>query len=164
MGKRSNLRIGLFFLCAALLFTSLLVPTISEDWRQSKIEAVEFFTIGPRFFPYLSAGIMGLLSLLLILEDLFHKGTGPAKPQTPSPPHPLQPVLAFMGIGFGYIAVLPYLGVILATPLCLAVYFWYFEFRRWIWTLLLSIGVTVIIYYCFAKLMMVPLPMGFLEM
>jgi integral membrane sensor domain MASE1 len=71
--------------------------------------------------------------------------------------------LAFMGIGFGYIAVLPYLGVILATPLCLAVYFRYFEFHRWIWILLLSIGVTAIIYYCFAKLMMVPLPMGFLE-
>jgi hypothetical protein len=155
---------GLFFLCAALLFASLLVPTISEDWRQSKIEGMEFFTIGPRFFPYLSAGIMGLLSLLLIFEGLLRKRAGTGKAETPSSQPSLRPVFAFMGIGFGYIVVLPYLGVILATPLCLAVYFWYFEFRRWIWTLLLSIGVTGIIYYCFAKLMMVPLPMGFLEM
>jgi integral membrane sensor domain MASE1 len=163
MGKRTNLRIGLFFLSAALLFASLLVPTISEDWRQSKIEEVEFFTIGPRFFPYLSAGIMALLSLLLIFDGLLPRVPGPGEAQTTSPQPPLRPVLAFMGIGFGYIAVLPYLGVILATPLCLAVYFRYFEFHRWIWTLLLSIGVTVVIYYCFAKLMMVPLPMGFLE-
>lgn len=163
MGKRSNLRIGLFFLSAALLFASLLVPTISEDWRQSKIEDVEFFTIGPRFFPYLSAGIMGLLSLLLISDDLLRKRTERGKVEPARPKPPLRPVLAFMGIGFGYIAVLPYLGVILATPLCLAVYFRYFEFQRWNWILLLSIGVTAVIYYCFAKLMMVPLPMGFLE-
>lgn len=158
------MKIGLFFLSAALFFTFLLVPTISEDWRQSKIEDVEFFTIGPRFFPYLSAGIMGLLSLLLIFDVLLLKRAGAGETETPPPQPSLRPVLAFMGIGFGYIAVLPYLGVILATPLCLAVYFWYFEFHRWIWTLLLSIGVTAIIYYCFAKLMMVPLPMGFLEM
>jgi putative tricarboxylic transport membrane protein len=163
MGKRANLRIGLFFLSAALLFAFLLVPTISEDWRQSKIEDVEFFTIGPRFFPYLSAGIMGLLSLLLVFDDLFRKRARTRKAEPPPPQPSLRPVFAFMGIGFGYIAVLPYLGVILATPLCLAVYFWYFEFHRWIWTLLLSIGVTAVIYYCFAKLMMVPLPMGFLE-
>lgn len=163
MGKRSNLKIGLFFLSAALLFVSLLVPTISEDWRQSKIEDVEFFTIGPRFFPYLSAGIMGLLSLLLIFDDLLRKSAGRRKAETTPPNRPLRPVLAFMGIGFGYIAVLPYLGVIFATPLCLTFYFWYFEFQRWNWVLLLSIGVTVLIYYCFAKLMMVPLPMGFLE-
>ncbi len=164
MGKPADLRIGLFFLSAALFFAFLLVPTISEDWRQSKIEDVEFFTIGPRFFPYLSAGIMGLLSLLLIFDGLLRKRAGPGEAKTPSPKPPLRPVLAFMGIGCGYIAVLPYLGVILATPLCLAAYFWYFEFHRWMWTLLLAIGVTVIIYYCFAKLMMVPLPMGFLEM
>jgi hypothetical protein len=163
MGKRTNLRIGLFFLSAALLFASLLVPTISEDWRQSKIEEVEFFTIGPRFFPYLSAGIMALLSLLLIFDGLLPKVPGPGEAETASPQPPLRPVLAFMGIGFGYIVVLPFLGVILATPLCLAAYFWYFEFHRWIWILLLAIGVTVIIYYCFARLMMVPLPMGFLE-
>jgi hypothetical protein len=164
MGKQANLRIGLFFLSAALLFASLLVPTISEDWRQSKMEGVEFFTIGPRFFPYLSAGIMGLLSLLLIFDGLLRKRSGTGEAETPPPQPSLRPVFAFMGIGFGYIAVLPYLGVILATPLCLAVYFWYFELHRWIWSLLLSIGVTAIIYYCFAKLMLVPLPMGFLEM
>lgn len=163
MGKRANLKIGLFFLSAALLFALLLVPTISEDWRQSKIEDVEFFTVGPRFFPYLSAGIMGLLSLLLIFDDLSRKRAGTGEAETPPPKPPLRPVLAFMGIGFGYIAVLPYLGVILATPLCLAAYFRYFEFQRWNWILLLSIGVTAVIYYCFAELMMVPLPMGFLE-
>lgn len=164
MGKRSNARIGLFFLSAALCFAFFLVPTISEDWRQSKLEDVEFFTIGPRFFPYLSAGIMGLLSLLLIFDALLRKRAGAGEAGTTSPKTPLRPVLVFMGIGFGYMVVLPYLGVILATPLCLAAYFWYFGFHRWSWVLLLSIGVTVTIYYCFAKLMMVPLPMGFLEM
>jgi putative tricarboxylic transport membrane protein len=159
-----NFKIGILFLTFALIWMVFLVPTIGEDWRQSTIRDIEFFTVSPRFFPYLSAGIMGILSLLLLLESLL---SGKAKEEDP-PNSPskiqLKPVLVFMGIGIGYIAALPFLGVMVATPLCLAACFWYFKFRRWGWILLLSIGVTVIIYYCFEKLMMVPLPRGLLEM
>jgi putative tricarboxylic transport membrane protein len=163
MFKILDVKIGFLFLIFALVVAFLLVPTIGQDWRQSKAADVEFFTVGPRFFPYLSAGIMAFLSLLLILGGIRHRRsqayeTGPVMKKAP-----LNPVLFFMGIGTGYIAALPLLGVALATPLCLAAFLRYFEFRRWGWILLISIGVTIAIYYIFEKLMGVPLPMGFLE-
>jgi putative tricarboxylic transport membrane protein len=164
MFKSLDIKIGLLFLTLALVVALLLVPTISEDWRQSTAGDAEFFTVGPRFFPYLSAGIMAFLSLLLIFEGLRQRHSRADETQPTLKKAQLNPALAFMGIGTGYIAALPLLGVAIATPLCLAAFFWYFELRRWGWTLLFSIGVTVVIYYVFEKLMGVPLPMGFLEM
>jgi putative tricarboxylic transport membrane protein len=163
MLKILDVKIGLFFLILALVVAFLLVPTIGQDWRQSKAADVEFFTVGPRFFPYLSAGIMAFLSLLLILGGLRQRRSGLDEPSPVPQRGQLNPVLAFMGIGTGYIAALPFLGVAVATPICLAAFFWYFELRRWTWILLFSIGVTIAIYYVFEKLMGVPLPMGFLE-
>jgi putative tricarboxylic transport membrane protein len=163
MLKILDVKIGFLFLIFALVVALLLVPTIGQDWRQSKAVDVEFFTVGPRFFPYLSAGIMALLSLLLIIGGLRQRRAGLDEPRPMLKREQLYPVLAFMGIGTGYIAALPFLGVAMATPICLAAFFWYFELRRWGRILLFSIGVTIAIYYIFEKLMGVPLPMGFLE-
>lgn len=163
MFKSLDVKIGLLFLTLALVLALFLVPTIGQDWRQSTAVDVEFFTVGPRFFPYLSAGIMAFLSLLLILGGLWKKGYGAEETRPVMKKDQLNPVLAFMGIGTGYIAALPFLGVAIATPLCLAVFFRYFELRRWGWILFFSIGATIVIYYVFEKLMGVPLPMGFLE-
>ncbi len=163
MVGRANLKIGLFFLLISIFFTIFMVPTVSDEWRKASIADVEFFTVGPRFFPYLSAGIMGLLSILLIIESITKIRAGDRERHEPITTDQLKPVLAFILIGVVYIAVLPFLGVILATPLCLVVYFLYFELRNWFWIIGLSVSMTVIVYLCFAKLMMVPLPMGFFE-
>ena len=163
MFKTLDVKIGLLFVIFALVLVLFLVPTIGQDWRQSTAADVEFFTVGPRFFPYLSAGIMALLSLLLIIEGLRQRSSGASATRPVIRQDSLNPVLAFMGVGTGYLAALPFLGVAIATPLCLAAFFWTFELRRWGWILLFSIGVTIAIYYIFEKLMGVPLPMGFLE-
>jgi len=163
MFKILDVKIGLLFLIFALVLGIFLVPTIGQDWRQSTAAEVDFFTVGPRFFPYLSAGIMAFLSLLLIFEGLRQRSSRANEARPVMRKDPLHPVLVFMGIGTGYIAALPFLGVAIATPLCLAAFFWTFELRRWGWIFLFSIGVTIAIYYIFEKLMGVPLPMGFLE-
>ncbi len=163
MFARINLRIGFLLLALALFFAIVMVPTVSEEWRQASTSDVQFFTVGPRFFPYLSAGIMGFLSIMLILESWLRIRSGLAKSRWVFPTERLKPVITSICIGIAYIAVLSPLGVIPATPLCLVVYFWYFGLRRWKWIIILPIGITAIIYICFEKLMMVPLPMGLLE-
>ena len=164
MIKDLDFKIGFFFLAFALFFASVIVPTVGEDWRQSTVGGVEFFTVGPRFFPFLTAGIMGILAILLMIGSFLREKAGAAESRVPIHKEQLKPVLVFIGIGIVYVASLPFLGVLLATPVCLMLYFWYFDLRKWVWVLLLSIGITAAIYLCFEKLMMVPLPMGFLEM
>ena len=163
MLSRVDFKIGLVLLIFALLFAAFMVPTISEKWREASTADVEFFTVGPRFFPYLAAVIIGLLSIILIIDSRLKIRSGDSESIAPITAEQLKPVCVFIGIGIVYIVLLPYLGVLVATPLCLTVYFWYFELRKWIWVAALSIGTTIIVYLCFAKLMMVPLPMGFLE-
>jgi hypothetical protein len=75
----------------------------------------------------------------------------------------LKAVLISTGIGMSYIVLIPLLGVILVTPLCMAAYSWYFGLRRWVWIVIVPIVLTAFIYVSFGKFMMVPLPMGFLE-
>ena len=163
MLSKVNIKIGLFFLILAILFAVFMVPTISEEWREASTADVEFFTIGPRFFPYLAAGIIAFLSIILIIDSSLKMRSGDTELFAPITADQLKPVCVFIVIGIVYISLLPFLGVLVATPPCLAVYFWYFELRKWIWVAAISIGTTVIVYLCFAKLMMVPLPMGFLE-
>ena len=164
MLKNINFRIGLFFLLLSVLFGIFLVPTVGEDWRKTAGADVEFFTVGPRFFPYLCAGIMALLSTLLMVDSVLKIKSGAKRSRPPIHKEQLKPVLVFMGIGTIYIFSLSFLGVLIATPLCLIVFFWYFDLRKWAWILPLAVGITALIYICFEKLMMVPLPNGFLEM
>ena len=164
MLKSLDFIIGLFFFVLAVLFGLFIVPTIGEDWRETAGADIEFFTIGPRFFPYLSAGIMALLAALLAGNSILQARSGAAGPLPPIRKEQLKPVLVFMCIGTVYILSLSFLGVIIATPICLIAYFWYFDLRKWIWILPLAVGITALIYICFEKLMMVPIPKGFLEM
>jgi hypothetical protein len=163
MFRSVNFRVGLFFLAFSFFVTIFIVPTISEEWRQASTADVEFFTLGPRFFPYIAVGIIGFLSVILITQSWVQR-------RSRSTPHPsvftsgtLRAVFTSIGIGLTYIVLIPLLGVILTTPLCLAAYFWYFRLRRWVWMIVVPIVLTAFIYICFGKFMMVPLPMGPLE-
>lgn len=160
MFKILDFKIGIFFLIFSLVFGLLLVPTIEENWSYSPKAKVQSYTLGPRFFPYLSASLMGLLSILLMAKSLYAKKQHAEENKLLRSKSGFQPVLVFMVIGSGYIAFLPYLGVALATPLCLLTLFWYFGVRKWIWILLFTIGVTIFIYVVFEKLMGIPLPQG----
>ena len=164
MRQHLNLKIGLFFVVLAVAFAVWVVPTVEEDWQQTAGGDVEFFTVGPRFFPYLTAAIMGLLGLVLTLHSVLEVRAGAPPPRWTLTGDHLKPVLVFIALGAAYSAALPYLGVLIATPICLVICFRYFDLRQWGWVLLLAAGTTAVIYLCFEKIMMVPLPMGFLEM
>ena len=123
MFKQLNSKIGLFFLAFALLFALFIVPTVSEDWRKTAGADVEFFTVGPRFFPYLTAGIMAMLSVMLIVDSAFQAKFGKKDSQSAINKEQLIPALMFMAIGTVYIFSISFLGVLIATPLCLATYF-----------------------------------------
>ncbi len=138
-----------------------LVPTIEQDWQHPAHGERQFYTLGPRFFPYLSAGLMAFLATLLILGSLRRRTTlGGRERKEASAKGELRPVLAFMGIGTAYIMALPLLGTALATTFCLIGLFRYFGFRSWVWGLILAGGISMLIYFIFEKMMGVPLPVS----
>ncbi|NIO12103.1 MAG: hypothetical protein GTO40_30405, partial [Deltaproteobacteria bacterium] len=105
----------------------------------------------------------GFLSVILILQSWWQHYSRLTSPRPVFASDVLKVVLTSIGIGVAYIVLIPFLGVILVTPLCLAAYFWYFGLRRWVWIIVVPIVLTAFIYICFGKFMMVPLPMGFFE-
>jgi hypothetical protein len=163
MFKSINFRVGIFFLAFSLCVALFVVPMIGEEWRQAPTADMEYFTLGPRFFPYISIGIIGFLSVILILQSWWQHRSRLTAPRPVFTGDVLKAVLTSIGIGGAYIVLIPLLGVILVTPLCLAAYFWYFGLRRWVWIIVVPIVLTAFIYICFGKFMMVPLPMGLLE-
>lgn len=161
MTPKRNLQIGLLILGFALIFIFALVPTVREDLLKAD-KNIQFYVVSPRFFPYLASGLMALISAILIghswlkIKEFVNSSSDIDKDR-------LKPVMMSMALAVAYITVLPYLGVLIATPIFLLLYFWYYGFRKGFWPIILSIGVSALIYLCFAKIMMIPLPMGFLK-
>lgn len=161
MFKVREVKIGTFFLIFSLGVTFFLVPTIEQNWEHPAKGERHFYTLGPRFFPYLSAGLMAFLATLLILGNL-RESSRPREAEKieTKGKRELRHVFAFMGIGAAYIGALPLLGTALATPFCLLGLFQYFGFRSWVWELVLAGGITMLIYIIFEKMMGVHLPVG----
>jgi putative tricarboxylic transport membrane protein len=158
-----NLKIGCFFLALSIFVIVFMVPTISRDWREASFTSADMYAIGPRFFPYLAAAIIGILSVALIAGALKSKQIEEAEEKPFMNAEHFKNILVFLVIAVLYIALFQWLGAIIATLLCLICNFTYFEVRGWVWRIGLSLATTLVIYLCFAKMMMVPLPMGFLE-
>jgi len=162
MPKNLDFMIGLFFLAMALLFAIFMVPTIGEPWSGILEEEEEFYTVGPRFFPYLASGIVAACSLLLLVKSRREDRSSESVPITSFTLDQIKSAGAFVGIGLVYILLLHPLGVVVATPLCLASFFWYHGTRGWVGLLLVPLTVTAAIYIVFEKFMMIPLPEGIL--
>lgn len=163
MTDKLNFKIGCFFLGLSILVIVFMVPTISEDWREASFMSAEMFAVGPRFFPYLAAAIIGILSIALIFTSTRNSKTTKEAKEVNFTLEQFINVIVFTVVGVIYTVLFQVLGVLIATPLCLLFYFIYFEVQSWVLRIGLSLGTTLIIYLCFAKMMMVPLPMGFLE-
>ncbi|MPY90028.1 MAG: hypothetical protein GEU99_19155 [Luteitalea sp.] len=147
--RSTEFRLGIAFATLALA-ALLLVPTISNEWRRSTIAGDQFFTLGPRFFPFVAVALMGLFSALLIVSN---RRTA----SRDEPRRPLRAVVAFFVIGAAYVAAFPFWGL-LATPFCLGALFFYFGVRRWTTLVLVPIVTTVLMVICFEHVMRIPLP------
>lgn len=162
MLKSPDFEIGIFFLAFALLVAVFLVPGIGEGLGGFSASQEGFYTVGPRFFPLLAAGIIGLLSLLLILRSASqNRQAGPLHRSLTG--EQVKAVSIFLVIAFTYVALVAPVGLVLTTPLCLAALFWVYGLRRWYWLTVVPLVVIAVIYFCFEIVMDVQLPNGLLE-
>ena len=114
---------------------------------------------GPGFLPFGLALILSILSLALILQNW--KKDESAAPFWPERTW-LRPLLG-VGIFLLYAFLLGILGFIPTTFLFLILWMWIIEQVRWGTILVISIGVTGVLFFIFEYFLEVPLPGGFLS-
>ncbi len=123
---------------------------------------------GPALFPGVIAVGMAVCAALLVVKGLASRARGGERaqwiafnPWVRSPRH----VIAFLlvvAVNVFYILLVHRLGFIITGVIYLAALFAVFGVRpRWI--LPIAIAVTLVIHYCFYKLLKVPLPWGLLQ-
>lgn len=140
----------------ALLFLTLAVPSIPDDWQHS---AEAYYSVGPRFFPYIAGALCLLLGIGVIVHPEGHNKMsglrdGKARGR----------VLSSLGLTLGYVALLDVIGFTLATIVTLVLFFTVFGERRWYVIVPMAVGVAVVTKFTFLKFFMLELPAGLFDL
>lgn len=112
-------------------------------------------TLGPGFFPTLTAGLLAIFALWQLVTALLQKKSEDA----PAPPK--SSLLAIFAVTGVYIAVLPLVGFLVSTPLFLiagGLVISEDPKRKWKPVILSSVVTTGVLYTVFSVLLHVPLP------
>lgn len=139
--------IGLVLLAFSLALLFWIIPR--------EVEMVEGNVgpgMNPAFMPQCIAFLLGILTILVILTR------APHEEETVR----LFPRRTVITIAFfvGYIIVTSMVGYLPASLAILPAYLWFFGARKWKVVVPLSIGLPILLYLFFAKVMLVILPTG----
>jgi hypothetical protein len=117
---------------------------------------------GTAFFAFLSAGVLGVLSLVLFLRTLFAKRRATNGESLSARRYARGAFVITMLVVYGI--VMEAVGYIIATFLLLALFFWIFNPRNMRWLLssvVLAIIATGASYYLFSVLLKCQFPKGY---
>lgn len=115
-------------------------------------------TLGSDFMPWVLAGCLFLLSLLLLIKSVF--GSSPEQFDfSISPKEGFGVIFLTIGV-FAYVKFMILIGFVLATPIFLALLMLITGSRKWKEIVIVSIFATFSIYLLFQKIFQVILPRG----
>ena len=154
----SDQKIGLFLLlfCVAMYF--FIIPFGVEMYRRKPT------TLTPATFPILITFILAILSLLLIVKNYFPKQKvleSDQKTRIFFNRSSIRVVLV-IGLFFLYLILTPTIGYLTTSILLMPVFFMLFQAKNKVIIAVLSIGLPCLLYWFFAKVMLVMLPRGLL--
>ena len=155
---RSDTALAFVIIAFALVVAFGLTPFISEEWKATA--EARYYVVGPKMFPQLAAGILVLLSLVLIVAD--RRSATPSRAAGLNAEERRNLAITLV-IAVGYLVLLPYLGFLAATVMGLLAFFLCFGERRWYVVVPIVLIGPIVIHYCFATLIQVPLPEGIVE-
>lgn len=146
--RRADFYIGLGLLAIALVY-----------FQQSFMILRGFASdrLGPAFFPRMLALTLAALAVTLIVRAV----AGRSDPSRP-PAIQARTLAAVLVVLVLYAFALPYLGFLIATPFMLGAVIWFLGLRAWPSLAVTAVGVTVVLWIVFARLLRVLLPAGFL--
>jgi putative tricarboxylic transport membrane protein len=131
-----------------------------------KLPPAAMVPIGPAFYPRIVLSVLAILSAILIVMDVRAMRTSPQAPTAaPAGPAPNYRLVLTVFILFGlYIALLPLLGFRIATflfVLALQVALeWPRDWKRWLLSVAVAIGTSLICHFVFEDYLSVLLPRG----
>lgn len=137
----------------SLLFLTLAVPSITGDWQQGN--DARYYTVGPRFFPYIAGSLTLIFGLLIAVRP---EGGGSFASLLDRDKR--RNFLYAFGISIAYVALLDVIGFVIATIVSLVAFFLCFGERRWGWIVAIAIGVPILTKLFFLKGFMLELPTG----
>ena len=146
---------GLILLAFSLLLAFYFTPTQVEIHQHIAIVANS-----PRFFCYLTAGMLGVLSVILIFLGR-RKDAQTAEAQ-PASWKPLWRGLLSTAIACLYVILANFLGFFVSTALAMTFFLVYFGIRKWTGVLLFLVIVLGFIYLLFVQALKVVMPDGLL--
>jgi len=115
--------------------------------------------IGPAYWPRVILGGMFIFSLLLLMSIFVSRRSYTAASLMEKIPHPQNFWLVF-GCTAAYVAVMEWIGFVLATLIYLGTLFWLLKFRQIKPFLLVVFGSTLFSVLLFPLLLGIPLPRG----
>lgn len=116
-------------------------------------------TLGAAFMPWVLAGALLLLSLLLLFNSLAIK-EDPDRQKAKLPLKELSGILGFVFLIVAYITLLYYLGFVIASIFFMAALIFLSGSRKSLEIVFFSVATTVVIYLLFQKFFEVQLPAG----
>ena len=112
------------------------------------------------YFPFRIGVILGLASLVVALRSLF---ANPHQQEVFVSWQRLKPVLLVLLPTAVYVLAIQFLGIYVASALFVAAFMRVMDRSGWLKTLLVSIGVSALLFWMFEMQFTVPLPKGPLE-
>jgi hypothetical protein len=103
---------------------------------------------GMGLMPFGASGVLGILSLIVLLQSFWKKEESPWVPLFSGVLW--KRILIVMMVLILYIRVMPFFGYLISTFLLMSFLFWIVRGQRWWWVLISSLLVSSISYYVFS--------------
>lgn len=151
------MKIADFIAAAVGLLLCAAVWLVSSDFPKDVI-----MKIGPEFFPRIVAAGMGLACVALVVNAL-HVNSDEQAPTLSFLDPGIQRALIVLGITAVYIAVLDFLGFIVATIIFMMYMMYLLKLRNMVKMFFVSLGTAVGVNFAFTGLLGIQLPYGLLD-
>lgn len=148
--KNVNFWFGIFFIILSLLLIFIIIP--------NNVPNVKGFKQQPRLFPQIFSGLIGILGLLLFLNNV--KAWQKFEPHSEIASKEVLRVLFIMLLGIAYIVLVKHIGFIICTVILLFILISYFGESNFKLTVLIAICFTLAIKVLLQVLLKINLPQG----
>lgn len=157
--ERRDLCVGLVLLVGALFLCFLVIPFFVQQDSTS--------VMSPRFFPYFSAAVLGLLSALLIISTLIssrrraaeEEHALPTEKSTATTQRPWYMWRTWLAVAAlcAYFVCFDYFDFLVVTPFATAALMLIFGEKKILSYLIIAPGITIVLYLLFEVVLKVPL-------
>jgi len=110
--------------------------------------------------PRILCGLILLLACLMIFHAIRAERRGELAAQNARPPVNLKRIWIFMGLLVGYVLLAQPVGYFIITPVYILVACWYLRAAGVVTRVGLAVGVPLLVYLLFVRLLHLPVPMG----